>query len=255
MPKMQRWKPISLTSYRPNFTVKAILCFLLFYLCAIQACRIRFSRDPTSYFFSKLSYFPNYSLQREHEATKYIINASSKEQPKGAPFSKPRLCLGITSMSRNSQSRYLYKAIGSLLEGLDDHERSQIHLMIFVAHVHPLYVHPAAAEWWMRNVADTVHEGYANLGLTEAEFQLMRDTEFVHERVTEKAPLDYLYLLKACHNTGAEYVAMLADDVLALDGWYHRTMAALEAIESHRRLTNAPSCKNTGPFDKALSDK
>lgn len=43
----------------------------------------------------------------------------------------------------------------------------------------------------------------------------------------EKALFDYTYLLKACQAVNASYVAMLEDDVLALDGWYHRTRQAL----------------------------
>ncbi|KAK4498670.1 hypothetical protein PRZ48_009180 [Zasmidium cellare] len=39
---------------------------------------------------------------------------------------------------------------------------------------------------------------------------------------------DYTYLLKACYDTEAPYIATIEDDVVAMDGWYHRTIEGIK---------------------------
>lgn len=60
---------------------------------------------------------------------------------------------------------------------------------------------------------------------------LEKSSEFRNEAVREKEVFDFELVLKECFETGAEYVAMLEDDVLAMDGWMHRTLKALEEVE------------------------
>jgi len=38
-------------------------------------------------------------------------------------------------------------------------------------------------------------------------------------------------MLEACHQVKATYIVTFEDDILALDGWFHRTKAGLEAVE------------------------
>jgi len=59
----------------------------------------------------------------------------------------------------------------------------------------------------------------------------------------EKAVFDYTYLLKACSAVGAPYILMNEDDVIALDGWYHRSQRALEIAETQSHLKGFPNCK------------
>ena len=59
----------------------------------------------------------------------------------------------------------------------------------------------------------------------------------------EKALFDYVYLLKACEAVDAPYIIMLEDDVVALDGWYHRTREALASAEQQTRKIGASKCE------------
>lgn len=59
----------------------------------------------------------------------------------------------------------------------------------------------------------------------------------------EKGLFDYTYLLKACEATGAPYVMLVEDDVIAMDGWYHRTKQALVDAERKTREIGASKCK------------
>ncbi len=58
---------------------------------------------------------------------------------------------------------------------------------------------------------------------------------------------DYTYLLKAAQRTGVNYIVMLEDDVLALDGWYHRTLNAAALAEQQTRSMGAEKCMYTNP--------
>jgi hypothetical protein len=50
---------------------------------------------------------------------------------------------------------------------------------------------------------------------------------------------DYAYLLSKCEDTFIPYVAIIEDDTLAMDGWYHRTMDALHEAEQQVALHHA----------------
>ncbi|RMZ90472.1 hypothetical protein DV736_g2291, partial [Chaetothyriales sp. CBS 134916] len=50
-----------------------------------------------------------------------------------------------------------------------------------------------------------------------------------------KTLYDYIYLLGNCYDTGAEYVAMLEDDTLAVEGWFSKAMGALQGVETNMR--------------------
>lgn len=52
-----------------------------------------------------------------------------------------------------------------------------------------------------------------------------------------KAVFDYTYLLRHCLETGAEWIAMLEDDTLAVAGWYSRLIDALEQTFQQRLWT------------------
>jgi hypothetical protein len=59
----------------------------------------------------------------------------------------------------------------------------------------------------------------------------------------EKALFDYTYLLKACEAIDAPYTMILEDDVVAMDGWYHRTIGALASAEQQTRALGASKCE------------
>lgn len=43
--------------------------------------------------------------------------------------------------------------------------------------------------------------------------------------------MDYVYAMRACQQIGAPYIAMLEDDIVAMDGWFHRLTSGLQSLE------------------------
>ena len=218
----------------------AIVCFIALYICAIRYCQLHYDRDPTSFFFDpSRGYESGYSSVRRQEADAFIETASIDTFNKTAASSAPKLCVGIASVARDG-ARYFRTSVGSLLEGLTKEEREGIYLVLFIAHTDPS-VHPAYSEKWLENVADRV----LTYNLPDEQLDHIRESENDRGAFREKALFDYTYLLKACSTVGAPYILMNEDDVIALDGWYHRTQKALEIAEIQSHLKGSPSCENT----------
>ncbi|KAF7589514.1 hypothetical protein BBP40_004221 [Aspergillus hancockii] len=113
-------------------------------------------------------------------------------------------------------------------KGLGEAERADIHLILFIAHTDPSQ-HPAYHEPWLHEVSDKVLL-YDKSDVNISHIRELESNE--HKKFArEKALFDYTYLLTACQAVDAPYVAMLEDDVLAQDGWYHRTRNALADAE------------------------
>jgi len=149
----------------------------------------------------------------------------------------PKLCVGIASVARDG-ARYFRTSVGSLLEGLTKEEREDIYVILFIAHTNPS-THPAFSEKWLENVADRV----LTYALPYEQFKHIKELEKDQGSFREKAVFDYTYLLKACSAVGAPYILMNEDDVIALDGWYHRSQRALEIAETQSHLKGFPNCK------------
>lgn len=66
----------------------------------------------------------------------------------------PQICLGFATIARKG-ARYFKSAVGSVLEGLSEEERADIHLILSIAHTDPSQ-HPAYYESWFHKVADQV---------------------------------------------------------------------------------------------------
>jgi hypothetical protein len=67
--------------------------------------------------------------------------------------------------------------------------------------------------------------------------------ELEGELFREKGLFDYTYLLESCYDTGAPYIAIFEDDVIAMDGWYHRTLSSIAeagrvCMRNHRKATD-----------------
>ncbi|RHZ63937.1 hypothetical protein CDV55_102394 [Aspergillus turcosus] len=137
------------------------------------------------------------------------------------------MCVGIASVAREGVS-YLQSAVGSVLEGLSATEREALYLIVFIAHTNPAE-HPAYLQPWLHALADRV----LLYDPDALDIDHVRGLETPEEKsgAHEKGLLDYTYLLKACGSINTSYTVMLEDDVIALDGWYHRTKHALAAIE------------------------
>ncbi len=221
--------------------------FLAFYLLALLHCRYTYVRDPTSFFFDPdAGYAPRYSAVRQEAADAFVdaVTRDGEGSRSHHALGKKNLCVGMASVARDN-ARYFRTAVGSLLEGLSDEERGEIHLILFIAQTDPT-VHPAYWESWLSALADQVL--LYNQTLTDEEMQHIKQLEIEQGLFREKALFDYTYLLKACSKVDAPYIAILEDDVLAMGGWYHRTMTALETAESKTRQMGAMSCRCSLPL-------
>lgn len=240
-----RYAPLSVNgvTVRPHASPTAIasIAFIASYLLAILCVRHFTWRDPTSVFFDYThAYEPVYSAVRQRQAEAFI-DAAGTTTPlaNGTSTSGKSLCVGIASVAREN-ARYFRTTVGSLLAGLGEGERQKIHLILFIAHTDPT-VHPAYSEAWLHNTADQV----LAYDLPAAELEHIKGLEKEKGLFREKALFDYTYLLRTCLAAGTPYIAMFEDDVIAMDGWFHRTQHALDLAEKETALTNAAlDCKS-----------
>jgi len=186
------------------------------------------SRDPTSVFFNpRTAYTPKYSSIRREQAEAFIASTNGTEYNvlgKG-DTKKKKLCVGIPSISRKG-AQYLHGSVGSLLEGLTPEERSEIHFIVFIPHSEPT-IHPAYTEDWLPKLTDDL----LTYDLPEDQMNHIRELEKEGGLYMEKGIIDYNYLVRACHKQEIPYITIFEDDIIAMDGWYHRTLAAITEAE------------------------
>lgn len=220
-------------------STKLLLVFLVLFVLAIQVCRVTLYRDPTSIFFDpNRAYKPGYSTVRRGEADGFIQEVLDGYHERSSNVTDPTLCVGIASVARDG-ARYFRTAVGSFLHGLDESERNDIYLILFIAQTDPT-LHPAWPEGWMERVAEKV----ITYGPQEEHWEHLQELER-NKEFKEKALFDYTYLLKACNRVGSKYIAMIEDDVIAMDGWYHRTRHALAQAEEQTKRSVKDSCEYT----------
>ncbi|KAL1960408.1 hypothetical protein VTO42DRAFT_7707 [Malbranchea cinnamomea] len=227
----------------PGFSTRSphgfvLVVFLFLYLLVVQYCRTHYFRDPTSVFFDpNRGYEPIYTRFRTAQAADFIrhVDATASSESKNALPSdrKSSLCVGIASIARNEVS-YVETAVGSLLVDLTEQEREDIHLILFIPHTDPSK-HPSFSSRWLSAVADKV----LYYDVDGEKFDHIRKLETEGGLLREKGLFDYTYLLKACQSAGTPYVLILEDDVLAMEGWYHRTKQALYDVEQQTRALGA----------------
>ncbi|KAF1960983.1 integral membrane protein [Byssothecium circinans] len=188
------------------------------------------SRDPTSVFFNpRHGYTPRYSTIRKQQASDFIASANvssytTPNVPDDAP-TKKKLCVGIPSMASRGPE-YLRDTVRSLLAGLTPIERAAIHFTVFIPHTDPS-AHPAFTESWLAALVDTI----LTYDVPAAEFAHIQALEAEGGEYKEKGLYDYRYLLKYCAKQNTPYIAIFEDDIVAMDGWYHRAMAAVKQVE------------------------
>ncbi|KAE8378977.1 integral membrane protein [Aspergillus bertholletiae] len=218
-----------LPSILESYTCRVFLIFLIPYALLVYLARLASWHDPTSLFFREnAAYEASYSTVRAAQGTALIEEANNVTgalRVKASP--NPTLCVGFASVAREGVS-YFESAVGSVLAGLSPVERADLFLILFIAHTEPMQ-HPAYSEPWLHELADQVLL-YDKKGIDIDHIRGLETAE-AKTLALEKGLLDYTYLLKACAATGAPYTVMLEDDVVALDGWYHRTKQALRAAE------------------------
>ncbi|KFY96120.1 hypothetical protein V500_02568 [Pseudogymnoascus sp. VKM F-4518 (FW-2643)] len=210
--------------------INALGALSALFLIAVVYCHQTFYRDPGSFFFDPIEgYRPFYSVVRQSQVNEFLIaEATSPSPPRGSNGTdathKPTLCIGMSSVKR-PEDQYVQLAVGSLVRDLTPEERNSIHFAVLFAHTtpsdHPLFNSP-----WLSGLLD------APLSYNVSESQLAHLKELENERkFNEKLMFDFLYLIDHCRQTGATWIAMVEDDVLAQDGWYHHTLRGLEEVK------------------------
>lgn len=200
------------------------------FLMAIVYCHQTFYRDPGSFFFDPVEgYRPYYSVVRQSQVNEFLISEATSPSPPRNVLStdapkKPTLCIGMSSVKR-PEDQYVQLAVGSLVRDLTPKERDSIHFAVLFAHTnateHPLFNAP-----WLSGLLD------APLSYNVSDSQLAHLKELEKEqKFNEKLMFDFLYLIDHCRQTGAPWIAMIEDDILAQDGWYHNTLRALEEVK------------------------
>lgn len=208
----------------------AFLAFFLIYLALIHYCSQTYYRDPTSAFFDPIrGYQLSYSAERQNDADTFIRNANLTTYVQITP-QDPKMCIGIATVARE-QDQYVRRTIGSLIDGLEPSEREQIFLVVLIAHADP-QMHPIYGEPWLTNVADKTLLYDVNQG----RLQNLRDWE-TNKDYRKKAVFDYTYVLQRCVDAGTQWIAMIEDDTLAVEGWFPRAMDALRKADEQHSTT------------------
>jgi len=115
--------------------------------------------------------------------------------------------------------------VGSLFAGLSEEERDSTFFDLLVGHTDPAK-HPIFAEHWL----DVLPDRILQYPQDKAEFDQVRTWE-EGGWYRNKSIHDYRYLLRACYDSGAQYVAMVEDDTLAVEGWFRRLFDALDTVK------------------------
>lgn len=209
----------------PNIWI--LICSSALVFVAYQYCNHAYSHDPTSLFFDPAKAFQRrYSLKREEEAHAFISAANTSTGGVEHQID-PLICIGLSTSGRTNDEQYVRSTIGSLLEGLSNSKRRNIHLTVFIAQTETLS-HTIQHEPWLRNIANQI----IKYELPESQLNWLRDLER-NGKVWEKSMFDYEYLLRDCLKTNAQWIMTVEDHVLAVSGWYDRAKSALDAIAKH----------------------
>ncbi|KAI0505295.1 integral membrane protein [Xylaria bambusicola] len=200
-----------------------LLGFFTIYLILIAVLRSLSWKDPTSMFFQPTrAHVPTYSAYRMQQAVQHAKLASSLTGAKLRVNShnSPDLCIGIPSVRREGVS-YLKLALGSLQQGLSFDERMSLRFVVLLAHINQTD-HPDYGQPWLTGMADEI------VSYQDDENRLRLAEKMETQNHAVKSKFDYSIVMEECAKTEAPYILMIEDDVVFLDGWRHRTIAALK---------------------------
>lgn len=143
----------------------------------LVASALRFWRDPHSVFFnSDYVYDPLYSLARKSDADRIVSAANSTvlgNMPEPIKAGKdPIICAAFVTVTRD-KIQYLDQSIGSMLEGLDEQDKSALWLDVYFVDINASK-HPDWSAPWLHGLADSV--GTYNI----------TDVEMIHTKEMEK---------------------------------------------------------------------
>lgn len=228
-----------LINFQNRGLVSSFLGFLLCYALVAAYLRSKCYHDPSSVFFRPESArVLTYSAFRKAQAQTFGDLAALHAPPKFSNATVPELCVGIASVSRHGFS-YLKETLGSILEGLDVLERQRIYLVVFLAHSDQSQ-HEDFQKPWLLNMADDLPGYPSDPEIMDLVRQLEADGDY--EAHARKQKIDYAVLLDECAKVNPRYIMTLEDDVIALDGWYHRALSALQTATRKTHELGRDSC-------------
>jgi hypothetical protein len=240
----------------PSSSVAFHLVFWTVFLSLVTYCAVNFYDDPTSFFHDpKRTYETQYSRQREIEAEAFIdalglgnssVAADGQSLPeshRGNSTDSPFLCIGIPSVSRLSGG-FIKQTVATLVDSLTLPERMRIHIVVLLAN-NPPQAHSAYNSTWLNGLVDEVlvyeEPAKADGGASHPQryVPISRETNGVPrsaERL-ENMRLDHSVLVERCVHSGAEYFALVEDDVVAARDWFTKLEKGVEFVErSTRRI-------------------
>ncbi|KAJ5334970.1 hypothetical protein N7452_007373 [Penicillium brevicompactum] len=214
-------------------TTTVLFCTLSFlYLLFLRYYHYTSYRDPTSFFFDpNRAYERRYSSARIAEAEDFLRDARGMKKPARPETSTPTICVGISTVARRRE-QYVGLTVASLLEGLSETERKSVFLNLLIGNTDPS-THPSFSEEWIETLPDRL----ITYQHDNPDFERLKHWE-EGGFYRNKTIYDYTHLLKNCYDTGAEYVAMLEDDTLAVKGWLPSALQALDDVKQRTANTN-----------------
>lgn len=203
-----------------------VLGYFVLYVLSLRYYHGVSYRDPTSYFFdADRAYERHYSAKRVAEAESFLSAADDVAPPSRVPGQQPSLCMGIVSVKRRGD-QYVGLTVASLLDGLNEWERSKILLYLRIGNTDPK-VHPIYSEKWVETLPDRL----LTYSPDDPDFEQLKEWE-EGGWYRNKTIYDFTTLMRECYESGADYVAMLEDDTLAVKGWFPSAMRALDTVQS-----------------------
>jgi hypothetical protein len=106
--------------------------------------------------------------------------------------------------------QYIRQTIGSLLDGLSKDKQDSVYLNVLIGQTDSLE-HPISDDRWLETLPNKV------LKYKEADIGRIRQWEEA-DLYSNTTIFNYAYLLNDCYTTGAQYIAMIEDDTLAIEG-------------------------------------
>ncbi|KAI9374797.1 hypothetical protein BJX61DRAFT_532064 [Aspergillus egyptiacus] len=171
----------------------------------------------------------DYSLYRERAARHFISRHNSDLNPPLYVKSDPtaQICVALVTVRRDMDD-YFEASVGSLLEGLDKQERSQLYLSLLFANTEPR-LHPSWGERWLERLADSA----TKYNVSDSQFEHLQSLESernFYEKANQIKYSDYLYALRTCQQRNASYTIIFEDDIILATGWFSKTLKALAEI-------------------------
>ncbi|RDW65734.1 uncharacterized protein DSM5745_09473 [Aspergillus mulundensis] len=212
--------------YSLSVTGTLVLGYLVLYLLSLRHYHGVSYRDPTSYFFdADRAYERGYSAKRVAEAEAYLSAAGDIAPSARMPGQQAAICMGIVSVKRRGE-QYVGLTVASVLEGLSELERSKLLLYLRIGNTDPKD-HPIYSEKWVETLPDRL----LTYSQEDPDFEQLKEWED-GGWYRNKTIYDFTTLMKECYDSGAEYVAMLEDDTLAVKGWFPAALRALDTVQS-----------------------